>query len=61
MAEDGHDHEEERQAGHERSVTFTGKLGKRKLGKGTYRIVAIATAGGQTSAKKTLTFTIVRR
>jgi hypothetical protein len=42
-------------------VTFTGKLGKRKLGKGTYRIVATATAGGQTSAKKTLTFTIVRR
>jgi hypothetical protein len=42
-------------------VTFTGKLGKRQLTKGTYRVVATASAGNQTSAKKTLNFTIVRR
>ena len=31
-------------------VTFTGKLGSRKVSKGSYRIVATAVAGGQTSA-----------
>ena len=41
-------------------VTFTGKLGSRKVSKGSYRIVATATAGAQRSAVKTLTFTIVK-
>ena len=42
-------------------LTFTGKLGKRQLFKGTYRVVATASAGNQTSVKKTLNFTIVKR
>ena len=42
-------------------VTFTGKLGTRKVSKGSYRILATAVAGGQSSAVKTLTFTIVKR
>ena len=42
-------------------MTFSGKVGGRKLGTGSYRVVATATAGGQTSVKQTLTFTMVRR
>jgi hypothetical protein len=41
-------------------VNFTGKLGSRTVSKGSYRILATATAGGQRSVTKKLTFTVVK-
>ena len=41
-------------------LTFTGKLGKHKLTRGSYRLTATATAGQLKSATKTLRFTVVK-
>jgi hypothetical protein len=41
-------------------LDFTGKIGTRKVAKGSYRVLATATAGGQRSVTKTLTFTIIK-
>jgi hypothetical protein len=42
-------------------VTFTGKLGSRKVSRGSYRVLATATAGSQSSKAKALTFSVIKR
>ncbi len=42
-------------------ATFTGKIGSRTFTKGSYRIIASATAGGVNSSARSLGFTIVKR
>ena len=42
------------------SVTFSGRIGKKKLAKGRYRITATATdTAGNKAKKKTVTFRVV--
>jgi polyvinyl alcohol dehydrogenase (cytochrome) len=41
------------------TFTFTGRIGGRKLGPGSYRLTATLTAGGHTAASQNVTFKIV--
>jgi hypothetical protein len=42
------------------SFVFTGRIGGKKLGPGTYQLSATPSANGQTGAPQTVTFKIVR-
>jgi hypothetical protein len=41
-------------------VAFSGRLGRRALAPGSYRVTFVATAGGKTGPAKSLRFKIVR-
>ena len=42
------------------TLKFSGLVGKKRLAPGSYRLVVTATAGGFTSASRTIKFTVVK-